>query len=220
MNKLDDFSIVQLLPPSLQKDEFIVALAEAFQIQMKEIRTEVDSIMDFTNYDNMPEFLLDFLAFQKHVDFYDVGLSVEIKREILKNNTKLHKLKGTKQAVVDAATTVFGKTKIEEWFEYDGDPFFFKVHVDVSEQGASQGNLEKLEQLINGYKNTRSWIEKIDITLLSKNTLYIGTRVLSGETIKVYPWTPQDISSTAKLHVGSGNKISYENIKVYPKEVN
>lgn len=220
MNNLDNFSIVQLIPPSLRNDEFVITVAEAFQIQIRELYTEVESIMDFNTYDNMPEELLDFLAFLKHVDFYDSSLSIEIKREILKNNTKLHKKKGTKQAVEDAATTVFGSAKIEEWFEYDGDPFFFKVKVDNSIQGASQVEMEKLEKLVNEYKNTRSWIEKIDMNLLSKNNLYVGCSVQTGETIKVYPWTPSDISSTAKVHIGTGNKLSYEKIKVYQKEVN
>lgn len=215
MSNLSDVELSRLLPQILQGDIFCCVLAESFGKQVRELEEESDKLSNFENYDDMPEEMLDYLAFQKHVDFYDVELDIEVKREILRNNTLLHRKKGTKQAVINAASTIFGKTTLNEWFEYDGEPFGFTMDVDISEIGASQENKEKLEKLVMGYKNARSWVEKINFKTSVRGNMYLGGVVSSNEKTTIYP---QDImlEITNKISLGSCFKFK-EHVQIYPK---
>ncbi len=59
-----------------------------------------------------------------HVDFYDSSLSLEVKKQMVKNSLKWHRIKGTSAAVSDVVKTVFGRSWIEEWFEYSGKTIY------------------------------------------------------------------------------------------------
>lgn len=49
--------------------------------------------------------------------------------------------------------------------------------------------------------------------------LNIGTVMLCGETITVYPYQTRDIESNVKVEVGGALDTQYEIVTVYPKEV-
>ncbi len=47
MNSLRDYSIPLLLPDSLRNDDFVVALGEAFETEMKEMYREAEILSNF-----------------------------------------------------------------------------------------------------------------------------------------------------------------------------
>lgn len=217
MSNLSNVELIKLLPPVLQKDTFCNTLSEVFGKQMKELDEEAGKLFDFRNYEDMPEELLDYLAFQNHVDFYDVNLDIEIKREILRDNVVLHRKKGTKQAVINAASTIFGKTTLKEWFEYDGEPFGFKVDVELSNIGATQENIEKFEKLVDGYKNTRSWVETVNFSLSTTGIEYYGNTLTAEENTSILPWQITEIETKGAIQVGSAMRLLVENAIIYPR---
>ena len=210
-------SVLDLLAPNLKQDPDILAASKAVDSEFLLIANEVNECILLPRIDDLDEDLVDLLAWQMHVDFYDNTLPIEIKRNLVKNSTRLHMIKGTKGAVEEAASMVFGRSTVEEWFEYDGAPFFFRMNIEISEQGASPENLEKLDRLINFYKNKRSWLENINIFLTTNGFLYVGGCTTSGEKITVYPWSPTEIISIGKINVGSAQQ-SVETTTIYPKE--
>ncbi|MCT8975485.1 phage tail protein I [Clostridium sp. CX1] len=218
MNSLNDYLISNILPYSLKQDPFVIALAEAFEREIKEAYREAESLSDLTNVDNLPEQLLDFLAYEKHVDFYKAALSLAVKRELVKNSTHLHKAKGTPAAVERATQIVFGRSWVEEWSDYGGSPYRFKVYAEATNQGASPEDLVLLDQLINAYKNKRSWLELVNIFLTTNGSIFIGSCISSGEEITVYPWSPRNIESKGKLNVALSGTKGIESMTIYPRK--
>lgn len=53
---------------------------------------------------------------------------------------------------------------------------------------------------------------------ITQSNLYIGSAGFSGEIIKTYPWTPNDIESKLDYYIPTFQPSSLENIKTYPKE--
>lgn len=77
---------------------------------------------------------------------------------------------------------------VKEWFEYKGNPYCFKVELDFIERGLDESLIAKLEDLINEYKNERSWLESFCIFLTTVcNAPKYGLCTLTGETITLYP---------------------------------
>lgn len=170
MNSLQDYSIATLLPESLKKDPFVVALGEAVEKELKEAYREAESMSNFSDVDKLPEPLLDYLAHQKHVDFYDNTLPIEKKRGLVKNATMWHRKKGTKWAVEQVVSLIFNNSQVTEWFEYGGNPYFFRV--ETEQALTDETEVSRLVKLIDSAKNRRSWLENVTIKRTNDMNLF------------------------------------------------
>lgn len=219
MINIYEASILDLLPPNLKEDPDMIAASKAVDSEFLIVANEVKQCILLPRIDEIENSdLIDLLAWQMHVDFYDDTLPLIVRKTLVKNSIKWHRMKGTPQAVIDVATSVFGRTKLTEWFEYGADPYYFKLDVDVSEQGASPENIKKIETLVNAYKNKRSWIEVINIFFSTKCNIYFGAASITGEQIITYPWTPSDINNTVDVRIATVQAAGNETIIIYPKE--
>lgn len=209
--------LTKLLPYSLQNDPFTVALTEAFEIQITQLYDEFRAISNLYLLKDAPSLLVDFLAFEKHVDYYE-GLSLEEKKNVVRNALHVHRKKGTKFALLRVFELLNLDGKIKEWYEYDGDPYYFKASIDVSDRGVDDATIQLLERLIKTYKNNRSWLEVLDINLTSRqNNIYVGSATLTAEEIVVYPYIATELSSNSKIKIAAANTVSSENLTVYPR---
>jgi len=153
----------KLLPYSLSQDPVLVAMFEALVIQLKEAYDEADLLYDLVNIDKLPEPLLDVIAYEKHVDFYDNQLTIEQKRELIKSSISWHRKKGTRWAVERVVSIVYPNANVYEWFEYDGHKYRFKIEVD--EPFIANKDMKRLRELVEATKNKRSWLEYIAIKM-------------------------------------------------------
>ncbi len=175
MIKLYELSLIDLLPPNLKTKE-IEAVCQALDRQLQEIsRLLIDNII-IPRIEEMPENVIDLLAWQYHIDFYEpLSLNLIKKRELVKNAIIWHKQKGTKKAVEQLVKTVFfDDFKVEEWFEYGGKPYYFRIAVDEGSL-KSKEEYKLLIQAVNSAKNTRSHLEELILkTKISGGQLYFG----------------------------------------------
>ena len=170
MANLTELVMPSLLPSSLKNDPFVVALGEAVEIELKEAYREAEKLSNLNDIDNLPEDLLDYLAYQKHVDFYDTSYPIEVKRKLVKESTHFHRIKGTPAAVEQLANTVFGDGQVKEWFDYDGQPYRFIV--ETSNQSATNERAQEFIKAINTVKNARSHLEKVVLLSTEQMNLY------------------------------------------------
>lgn len=215
---LTNIDLLKLQSQYMQKDFTTISFCKILTNYYQIIADKIKLCVLYERIDSLDSWSLDELAFQFDVDFYELDMNIDKKRELIKSAIKFHKKKGTPAVVEEVATIVFGRSKLREWFEYNGNPFYFMMDIDITEQGASKENIEKLEFLINKYKNTRSWLEKINIFLANKGSLYYASCLTAGEEITVYPWTPKNIESKGIINLSIANIGDLENITIYPRK--
>lgn len=160
MNRLEE--ALKLLPYSLQGDPVVTAMYEAAIIQLQELYEDALLIFDLVIISNLPEELLDLIAFEKHVDFYDKNLRVDVKREIVDNSIIQHMEKGTAGAVERALANIGVTGEVVEWYRYEGIPFTFKI---ILSSPVDLTNSD-IKRIINTYKNTRSHFEHFEVQIL------------------------------------------------------
>ena len=131
-NTIYDTDFAEYLPEPLKRDEGIYALAKSLTAQLLSISGSSTETLIYDRIDEMPETLLDILAYDFHCDWYDADAPIDVKRATLKSNVVTHKHLGTKYAVLEVVTAAFGTGEVYEWFEYAGDPYHFKIRVDGS----------------------------------------------------------------------------------------
>lgn len=120
-------NLVATLPEALRADQSIVALATAAASVLASRVDEINRVLIYPAIDTLPEDLLDLLAMDFAVDWWDGDWPVERKRQSLKDSWRIHRILGTPEAVALAAQAAFGAGEVQEWFEYGGTPNHFRV---------------------------------------------------------------------------------------------
>ncbi|MEK5528519.1 phage tail protein I [Viridibacillus sp. FSL R5-0468] len=151
------------LPPSLRKDKFTRALAEAVEIQLKKVFDKALYYANTRDLSDMPERFLDHLAYAKHVDDYDFTWTKKEKINAILKSAELHRIKGTPAAVEKSIEIVFEGGEVNEWFNYGGDPYYFNV--EIENEVIEKGDFERARRLIHAAKNTRSHLENIVVKM-------------------------------------------------------
>lgn len=173
---LVDLILADILPERLKTKE-ILAVAAALDKQLKQITGEINSAIIIPRINEMPEEIVDSLAWQFHVDFYEpLGLNLELKRKLVKNSLDWHRRKGTKSVVEEIVQTLFfPKFKVEEWFEYGGRPYFFRCIINSQPVGRKE--LAEVINAIEATKNERSWIDNFVFKQEFKSDMFISGMV-------------------------------------------
>ena len=163
------------LPKVLTDDQDFKALAEVIACELKSLISAIGRVVIYPGIEDVPERVLDILAGDLHIDWYDPVFSVSVKRRIVKNSVNVHKYLGTKYAVEIALSDVFPESKVVEWFEYGGEPFYFKVDINT-DSGVSVKELESVMKSINYYKNLRSHMDELSLITEEKEaTVYYAS---------------------------------------------
>jgi phage tail P2-like protein len=142
--------------------------------------------------DNLPPDALPHLAEQYHVTGNEGWLQCrndDERRDLIKRSIEIHRYKGTKYAL-KRVLDMFGlEGKVNEWFEYGGSPFEFTVDLEFVSKGLDMELVEKLEDRINEYKNVRSKLSGLHISVSNKlkNHKY-KSACLTGEITTIYPF--------------------------------
>src|SRR5574344_2047057 len=124
-----------------------------------------------TIIDNVPSDALPHLAEQYHVTGNEGWLQArndDEKRDLIKRAIEVHRHKGTKYALTRIFDMFGIEGKIQEWFETGGDPFTLSVDLNFVSKGLDYDLIAKLEDLINEYKNVRSHLASVSISMSSK----------------------------------------------------
>lgn len=158
------FRTIDICPSSIASDPQVQAACEAIDIELREIYDGIPAICFWPFTDSQVPPLLDVLAWEMHVDVWqgwEGDLTVEKKRELINQSIAWHQHKGTKWAVEQMCATVFAKAYVTEWYQYGGNPYFFKII--VSQQIGDPVALDRLTQAIYAVKNARSWMEGYEV---------------------------------------------------------
>nr|DAE61888.1 MAG TPA: tail protein [Caudoviricetes sp.] len=202
----DEYKVAEHLPSSIDAEP-IISLAQVADVELGKINT--DLLLIYPAIDSLNEQLIDYLAAQMHVDEYDDTENLDVKRQQVKQSFLLHRLKGTKYAVQKAVSTVYQSAKVEEWPEYSGEPYHFRVTCITAPMNETK-TINKLVRLINAYKNTRSWLDYVQFNRLYRQTFLFGGNVNLVRKTTITFDLKQKIITQKDIHVLVGVGIYKE----------
>lgn len=179
-----EIDIRRLVPRFIREDKngkaMAAALEKAFEMADAIIESGVKMIDDV---DSMPEWRLDECAWEENVLWFDYGADIETKRNTIRGAQEYYAHIGTPEAVNRILESVFGEGSIEEWFEYGGEPYHYKVI--TSNDKALGENLPKFHKLLESVANTRSVLDSITIAgQKSESKVYLLTAAAGWQIVQ------------------------------------
>lgn len=157
-------NFLAMLPAALCGDRTMTALAEAAAALLAQRREEIERLRIYPAIDRLDEGLLDILAYDFKVDWWDADYSLEEKRRTLKDSWRVHKMLGTKAAVETAISAIYPQTTVQEWFEYGGRPYHFKLRLDLTGTFWTEDRPRRILERVNFYKSLRSHVDGLEYT--------------------------------------------------------
>jgi hypothetical protein len=106
--------------PSISYDRQVQSACQAFDEQCFEIIDETGQVIMIPSILSIDDSnLIDILAWQFHVDFYDSTKPLDFRRQLVQNSIRWHMTKGT-PALVEEVLHLYwpGGATLEEWFTY------------------------------------------------------------------------------------------------------
>ena len=186
---------IDLMPDSLKMKAHVIAACAAFDFSYRRLVNQISNCYVLVGIDNAKEEVIDLLAWEMGIDFYDTSLTIEIKRKLVKNAYVYQFTKGTPFAVRQALQDFINQGEVQEWFEYGGEPYRFKVVASSEDIGDPTKNAE-MQKVINAVKNTRSFFEGF---------------FMYGTYESLRSFTHYDLTNYTYDQLGSGDPLNEDN---------
>lgn len=155
-------NLLRTLPDALRNDENMKALGQAIADKLATRPSEIASLSIYARIDELPEALLDILAYDFKVDWWDPNFTLAEKRQTLKSSWNVRRRLGTPYAVEKALSAIYPDSQVKEWFEYAGAPYHFKLLIPVDQSILDPTKHAKVLSLVAFYKNLRSVLDEVE----------------------------------------------------------
>ena len=181
-------NLLRALPTVLQGDESMAALAASIASILAGRVEEIGGLCIYSRIDDLPEGLLDILAKDFKVDWWDGDYSLEEKRQTLKDSWRVHRTLGTKAAVVAAISAIYPDTKVLEWWEYGGQPYHFRLLIDSTFENVDPEKHQRVMEKVNYYKPLRSVLDETEYydagasATVFTGAAFVGATLVDGAT--------------------------------------
>lgn len=131
MTDLWGTGLVEGLPPVVADEPWVRILDKVYRERHQREMEAAERVHIYTMIDSQPEEILDILAVQFKVDWYDSNYPLQAKRNIIKTALEVRRYYGTDWATLKAISAIYPRSEIEQWYDYGGTPGHFRVICSV-----------------------------------------------------------------------------------------
>lgn len=163
-----------ILPDNLAGQTEVQALAYAVGNQIARLIPLADGVRVYAAVDTMGHAVLDYLATELQVFAYRQSYALSVKREMIRTAMLVAARLGTSRAVETIVSAFYPLSTVEEWYAYGGEPYHFRIVLDVSQPAQSIDNAE-LRRVVGQYKALRAHLEDSAVVYQSRSTAAIIT---------------------------------------------
>lgn len=176
-------SLLLALPGVLREDAVTLGLATAIAAELNEAVSKVSLVNIYANIDTMEESMLDILAKDFKVDWWRADASIEEKRYTLKTSWYVHRHLGTPAAVKTAIADFIGAGRLEEWFEYGGEPHHFRIK--DGDNNAIVSNMSQFLSVLRVVQRGSSVLDHITSLLTYVQNLFVGMALHVRKVVEI-----------------------------------
>lgn len=203
-------NLLASLPAVLANDDNMAALASAVAEVLAARVGEIERVSIYSQIDRLPNELLDILANDFKVDWWDYSYSLQEKRNTLRQSWYVHKHMGTPAAVTAALSAIYPDSKVEEWWDYGGKPYHFRLLIPQDTSTLDAVKYATVLSLVAYYKNLRSVLDSVTVLQRHEHHLYTGFAVRVGRIVSVGCEIPAALDVTYMTDE-TGNLLADEN---------
>lgn len=177
MIKYRDGELADLLPPYFKGRPEVMAISYACKMAMARfLDISIISRM-YGDIDSMPEYILDYMATELNAQYYNETMELGIKRNIIKSAIAWKMKAGTKAAVQELVSVIFGDGEVTEWNEFEEGPGIPGTFDITTSATMTQNSVEQFSDLIEKTKNATSHLRFVSAKHDLETTFSVAANV-------------------------------------------
>lgn len=165
MIKIQDAEIINSLPAIIANQPWARAASYATSQLFKRILAMAEATLSFSKIESLDHDVLDILATDLRVSNYKQSYSLELKRKLVKFALQYWATAGTKSATEEVVNSIFGDAAVSEWFEYGGEPGYFKI--SITDTTLTSSDVLEFERVAENVKRLSAWLDKVVLEIES-----------------------------------------------------
>ena len=115
-----------------------------------------------SNVDNLPEEILDLLALQYRIPYYDSDFDIELKRDLVKEGYQWAMTAGTTGCVNRLIQSIFGSGNVIEWYQsQDPDMQEGEFDVEINEKDITEDIVHVFARILKRAKTSHSKLRQV-----------------------------------------------------------
>lgn len=179
-----DVKLSDLLPSRFDTVK-IKALNNVVTFSLFFLQKYIDNANFTVNIDNVSEKIIDYLACEYRTPYYDEALDLKTKRNLVKSTMLAYLKIGTTNIIKEYLNTLNEEADVVEWYDYDGQPYNFKIFLNISDnKEINEKLLTDIKNKIEKIKNVRSSLEAIEILNSSNYDKKLSCSIAAGVQIE------------------------------------
>ena len=181
MIRLSEGELLDMLPSEFKRQPEVVALSYALKQAYRRLLAFQAGILVYAYIDGCSEAVLDMLAVELRMRYYDQSFSIDKKRELIKSGILVGLRDGTKYAVDLVVSTILDAATTMDWYEYGGDPGCYRIRADVT---AARGDIDLngIIDAIEMVKRKSAHLDGVSLVASADQGLFFGS-VLQETTV-------------------------------------
>lgn len=161
MISFKDADLLSVLPENMSQPE-TQALSAAIKGGLRDLQRYARAAPIYAAIKELPDEALNLLAVELRVQYYEPDAKRSIREGMIKQTVAWYLRGGTSSVLSEYLGTLFRGGRLQEWYTYEGKPYFFKAIVDLAlDDVAEVGDGKRIISRIHAYKNVRSWLEAL-----------------------------------------------------------
>lgn len=186
------FDATSWVPKFLLRDRNGRALAKAIEAGLNAMNAVVaEGVGCITDPAAMPEWRLDEMAWETGC-FYDYNATVAEKRRMIASSYQTYRTIGTPEMLRLALESIYSACTIREWPDYDGDPYHFRVELELEDAATEEDALRAMD-IADSYKPLRAVMDTMIFRRQRDQGLSTGMATVSRLVRIVECRVPRDL---------------------------
>lgn len=161
MTDLHNGQITDLLNNSMRYNPETVSIGYAILQEKQRLLALLARTRLMALIDSADEKTLDYLAVELRTPAYKDTFPVDVKRRLIAGTLPFYAKLGTPSAVNWIIRSIFGEGRMEDWYDYDGDPHHFRAFVGSDGDTITPESLDEFRRAVTSVKRLSSWMDSI-----------------------------------------------------------
>lgn len=161
MINFSEADLLSVLPEHLEQVQ-TEALSAAVKEGLQKLQTYSRAASVYASIPELPDEVLNLLAVELRTQYYNPEDRRDRREKMVEQTLAWYLRGGTGSVLTEYLGALYQGGRLEEWYHYDGNPYFFKAIVDLAlDDEIETGTGERITERIQAYKNVRSWLEEL-----------------------------------------------------------
>lgn len=216
--KLQEISLLDLLPECMRSDRIIKGFSAAWGYLMEKLLEQMPLVNLYDNLELLTEKQLDKVAEAMAIPWYNTEYEKDKKINLIRHYEKTCFKLGTKGSILDVATDIYSHAEVYDWYEYEAPEWRFKITADFGDY-TTEEMLAKLTRTVKEIKPAKATLNPVEFLVAVDWDTYTGAGASTRYDMKPIKPYYDTLDPIETMYSAAGCSTRYDMPPIYDADI-